>query len=203
MSTDLDYQKYIKYKAKYLKYKRSLALIGGHKHFQCDYCNEGQSVVAHVAIVLYTDYIDTIRNKKHVYLLLDNKNLWMTPGGHVDYAEEIAPNNKCWRALEREYAEEVGQYIYDSIPSGTYVPYIDYYDEIKNSCTRIYYHNMKDQYNNVQFSPVPLNGQGGEGYFEAKEGKWMELDKVIDGTITNVKHYIVPTFEYLKNKNII
>lgn len=208
---DKFYSKYLKYKTKYLnkKYGNILKNQTGGRSYSCDICKtafpENNGKVINTAIVIYSDYIPNQNNKRCVYMLLSQKNQWMTPGGNVDHKEETDKeiNNRCWKAISREFSEEVGQLINNVIPSNTNIPSYDVYDERNNTCTRIYCYNIKDKHDLLQFTTIPINTIGGHGFGEAKDAKWIQLDSILNGNIANVKSYVKRSMMLLKSNSMI
>lgn len=220
---DKYYSKYMKYKTKYLDLsikcksnKHSMHSLhslhsqhGGGKH-SCAVCKtqfpENEGKVVNTAIVIYSDMIPEKNNKRHVYMLLSQRNRWMTPGGNVDQTEEIAlgtDHSKCWKALGREFSEEVGQFLHTIIPTGKIVPSHDIYDERTNTCTRLYYYDIGSDHGQLRFTTVPINGIGGKGFGEVKAAKWMELSSILDESVSNVAHYVVNSMKILRSKKLI
>lgn len=124
------YQKYLKYKKKYLINKylwtgeltaddldRLTRLRGGS--LKC------KNNISNVSVVIINK-----SNNNQILLLRDKKNKdWMTPGGGVKNEDLQNTNHPCWKALLREYFEETG----NSLPNLTNIKSFDYHDH-----TRIY-----------------------------------------------------------------
>lgn len=212
MNNDPYYLKYIKYKAKYLNLnmikKNSNSQVGTGYNYSCGKCktnfSENDGKVVNTAILIFSDMLPEKNGERHVYMLLSQRNYWMTPGGNVDKKEEIDVSpSRCWKALSREFSEEVGQLIHKVIPSDTIVPSYDVYNERTNTCTRLYYYDIKSDHDLLQFTTIPINGTGGHGYNEVKDAQWLKLESILDGTISNIKYYVKNSMKLLRNNKLI
>lgn len=86
------YNKYIKYKTKYLLAKQTAGAI-------C-YSDKNNQIKNATGIILVND-----NNQFKVLLLRAKNGKWMTPGGNVD-KKDLKENHPCKKAFTREFHEE-------------------------------------------------------------------------------------------------